>query len=240
MERKIPVPGQKYIHFQNRPYQIICVADYAVTREKLVVYQALSGDFGCYVMPLAEFLKPVDRQKYPSVRQTYVFEEADVIREKSETERIGRSLEINRHEIEIMDLDAEDAEEASMQEKESQSQRTEASVHAESQPQRTASVQEESQLQRTATVQAESQPQKTEAEEEGQADPALLEFLDAETLEERYNILISLRDRITDHLIDSIAVCLDVVIPEGKTDWRYQQLLIAVRTMQRYENVRLR
>lgn len=240
MERKIPVPGQKYIHFQNRPYQIICVADYAVTREKLVVYQALSGDFGCYVMPLAEFLQPVDRQKYPSVRQTYVFEEADVIREKSETERIGRSLEINRHEIEIMDLDAEDAEEASMQEKESQSQRTEASVHAESQPQRTASVQEESQLQRTATVQAESQPQKTEAEEEGQADPALLEFLDAETLEERYNILISLRDRITDHLIDSIAVCLDVVIPEGKTDWRYQQLLIAVRTMQRYENVRLR
>ena len=227
MERKIPVPGQKYIHFQNRPYQIICVADYAVTREKLVVYQALSGDFGCYVMPLAEFLQPVDRQKYPSVRQTYVFEEADVIREKSETERIGRSLEINRHEIEIMDLDAEDAEEASMQEKESQSQRT-------------ASVQEESQLQRTATVQAESQPQKTEAEEEGQADPALLEFLDAETLEERYNILISLRDRITDHLIDSIAVCLDVVIPEGKTDWRYQQLLIAVRTMQRYENVRLR
>lgn len=252
MERKIPVPGQKYIHFQNRPYQIICVADYAVTREKLVVYQALSGDFGCYVMPLAEFLKPVDRQKYPSVRQTYVFEEADVIREKSETERIGRSLEINRHEIEIMDLDAEDAEEASMQEKESQSQRTEASVHAESQPQRTASVQEESQLQRTATVQAESQPQKTvtgqaesqsqktEAEEEGQADPALLEFLDAETLEEKYNILISLRDRITDHMIDNIAVCLDVVIPEGKTDWRYQQLLIAVRTMQRYENVRLR
>ena len=228
MERKIPVPGQKYIHFQNRPYQIICVADHAVTREKLVVYQALSGDFGCYVMPLAEFLQPVDRRKYPSVRQTYVFEEADVIREKSETDRIGRSLEINRHEIEIMDLDAEDAEEASMQERESQSQREEATMQA------------ESQLQRTVTGQAESQSQKTEAEEEGQADPALLEFLDAETLEEKYNILISLRDRITDHMIDSIAVCLDVVIPEGKTDWRYQQLLIAVRTMQRYENVRLR
>lgn len=69
----------------------------------------------------------------------------------------------------------------------------------------------------------------------GEADPALLAFLDADTMEEKSNILVSIRHRITDRLIDDFAVTLDVVIPEGSVDIRYQQLLNSIRMVQKYE-----
>lgn len=188
MQRQTPRPGEKYIHFKKKPYQIICVADHSETREKMVVYQALYGDFACYVRPLEMFMSEVDHEKYPNVSQKYRFELADCIKEDATADPMRKSLEVNSCEMEVIDLDKEDGIE----------------------------------------------------ETQEQADPGLLKFLEADTLEEKLKVLLSLEAVMTDQLIDNIAVTLDVVIPEGNTEIRYQQLLASVRTMQRYEINRLR
>lgn len=71
-------------------------------------------------------------------------------------------------------------------------------------------------------------------------DPMLLQFLDADTYEERLNIMAGLHHRITDDMITTMAVACDVEVPDGEPEERFASLKTALLTLEKYECNRLR
>lgn len=192
---RIPKAGEFYRHFKNKLYQIVAVAEHSEDGQKLVIYQALYGDFKVYARPLEMFVSEVDHEKYPDVKQKYRFERVE-FEETTKAETVA--------EVKSVECDA---------------------------PRSTMDVVNEKVSEEEAT-------QEDLGEERPEA--GLLEFLDEDDWDMKYNILVSLRDKMTDKLVDDLAVVLDVVIPEGPLDKRYEELKICLRTRQKYESQHLR
>lgn len=172
MERTIK-PGQFYRHFKNKLYQIIAVAEHSESGEKMVVYQALYGDFRIYVRPYEMFVSETDHEKYPEVTQKYRFELIN-LQESGNTENSA----------EIMETAAEMPEE--------------------------------------------------------KIDQDLLEFLELETYEEKLERFRDLKKKMNDHLLDSIAASLDIVVEEAPLAQRYEEVLSCLETMEHFECNRFR
>lgn len=184
MERRNPVPGQIYKHFKDKMYQIIAVAIHSETKEKMVVYQGLYGDFGVYVRPYDMFMSEVDHDKYPNVTQKYRFECVGVVGQGCTEANIDNQVEVCKADPVADIVEFGEGEEV--------------------------------------------------------ANPDLLAFLDAETYEEKKEVLVAMRPRITDRLINDIAVSLDVIVEEGDIEKRFRSLLYCVSKLDEYEVNRLR
>lgn len=205
-----PLPGEKYLHFKNKLYQVIAVAKHSETMEPYVVYQALYDDFGVYIRPYDMFISEVDHEKYPDVTQKYRFA------------YVEQGMTIAKS--------AEDNAKSSMNAEEKQDMLSDAISHT-----------NENNFKDVNENALESEEDEMCADgENGGVNPWLLKFLDADTMEQKYQIVCDIKNDITDRLIDDLAVVVDVVIPEGKLSDRYEQLKYCIRTRQKYEKTSFR
>ena len=213
----IPKPHEIYKHFKGNLYQVVTIAEHSETGEQLVIYQALYGDFKTYARPLVMFTGEVDRQRYPEVTQRFRFElqGTDADRQIRETEAAGVEHPVS----------------------------TQTTVTA-SQPaaaQATPIVAQNIAAQATATAaQTTIAPVSPAEDEEPALDPLVLEFLDADSYEEKLNILARLHHRITNEMITTMAISCDIEVNDGEPEERYEELKNCLLTMEKFECNRLR
>ena len=206
-----------YKHFKGNLYQVVTIAEHSETGEQLVIYQALYGDFKTYARPLVMFTGEVDRQRYPEVTQRFRFElqGTDADRQIRETEAAGVEHPVS----------------------------TQTTVTA-SQPaaaQATPIVAQNIAAQATATAaQTTIAPVSPAEDEEPALDPLVLEFLDADSYEEKLNILAGLHHRITNEMITTMAISCDIEVNDGEPEERYEELKNCLLTMEKFECNRLR
>lgn len=213
----LPKVHEIYKHFKGNLYQITAIAEHTETGEILVIYQAMYGEFKTYARPLSMFISRVDREKYPEVTQEFRFE-----LQGPEAERQRAALGVpseaaaDRKVAFVQEKAAADLKETFVQEKAAADRKL-------------ASAREKEKAADQGT-----------AEGEFQLDPGVLEFLDADSYEEKLNILAGLHHRITDHMLTTMAISCDIEVGEGDIEERYSQLRNCLLTLQKYECKRLR
>ncbi|MBE5883675.1 MAG: DUF1653 domain-containing protein [Lachnospiraceae bacterium] len=82
--------------------------------------------------------------------------------------------------------------------------------------------------------------QEEHTQEELALDPMVLEFLDADSYEQRLNILAGLQHRITDDMLTTMAIACDVELGDDSTEQRFDSLKNCLLTLEKYECNRLR
>ncbi len=226
---RIPKSYEIYKHFNGKLYQVLLVAEHYQTGEKLVVYQALYGNFIIYARPLDEFLDKVDKDKYPEAKQLFRFE-LQSVESSSENPEIMTNPNLQASERETQISEGSDIKIAEMERVKEISKEPNLNTS-----ERTSLME--------SIMQAAEKAFGVKEEPEGEElniDPMVLQFLDAETHEERLNILTGLKHWITDEMITTMAIASDVEVPEGSLEERFLELKNCLITRDKYERSRSR
>ena len=232
MERQLVINGF-YRHFKDKLYQVKGIAIHSETKEKMVIYQGLYGEYEMYVRPYDMFISEVDHVKYPDVEQKYRFELIDI--------KTGEALE---------DISA-DNEEGFARASSPVTGENNTDIVSEAATGKLIDVVPEAATGKLTDVVPEAAtgkltdivPEADISQQEStdkQEDSKLIRFLDAYDYKEKLDILTSMRGELNDGLIDIMAESIEVAVPEGDMTERYNSLRKCLLAHTKYEGLRLR
>lgn len=232
MERQLVINGF-YRHFKDKLYQVKGIAIHSETKEKMVIYQGLYGEYEMYVRPYDMFISEVDHVKYPDVEQKYRFELIDI--------KTGEALE---------DISA-DNEEGFARASSPVTGENNTDIVSEAATGKVTDIVPEAATGKVTDVVPEAAtgkltdivPEADISQQEStdkQEDSKLIRFLDAYDYKEKLDILTSMRGELNDGLIDIMAESIEVAVPEGDMTERYNSLRKCLLAHTKYEGLRLR
>ena len=214
---QMPRPGERYRHFKDKLYQIVAVATHSETGEKMVIYQALYGEFGVWARPLSMCLEPVDREKYPEAAQKLRFERVAAAAAGDEEQEEARTEGKEREEARA---EGKEREEARAADKEC----------------------EEAPARGDNGIPAGEQAcgHDDQGSDESSLHPLLFRFLDAGSPGERVNLLRLMKGRVGQAEVDSLCTCLDARRLDGSIEEQIDDLIGRLQMQQKYQTSRLR
>lgn len=220
--RNNPKPYEIYRHFKGNTYQILAIAKDSEDGHLIVVYQALYGSYEIYARDLVQFMSPVDRIRYPEAEAQYRFTKVDSA-QPTVNDKNGHSYSQTDTKTDTGNSDSRSNSQMDTGHFESKS---EVNVNAEYQS-----------SQSDEKTDAGHQDEQSDAKSDAgyQMDPQVEAFLDADSYEEKLNILAGLHRRITDDMLKIMALTMDIELNPGSTQEQYDELKNCLLTRNKFE-----
>lgn len=220
--RDNPKPYEIYRHFKGNTYQILAIAKDSEDGHLIVVYQALYGSYEIYARDLVQFMSPVDRIKYPEAEAQYRFTKVDSA-QPTVNDKNGHSYSQSDTKTDTGNSDSRSNSQMDTGHFES---RSDVNVNVE--------YQSSQSDEKTNTGHQDDQSD-VKADADYQMDPQVEAFLDADSYEEKLNILAGLHRRITDDMLQIMALTMDIELNPGSTQERYDELKNCLLTRDKFE-----
>ncbi len=278
----LPKPGELYRHDEDKPYQIITIANHTQTGETMVVYQKLYGDFKTYVMPLSVF----QEERQSNQLESMLIQKQDILTEDGDVPDLHKSNRVNKNQDSknqgVMDQDStyqdntyqdsinQDSvnqdranQDRANQDRANQDRANQDSAYQDRANQDSAyqdsayqdranqdranqdSVNQDSANQNNSYLDSTylNNPDQDSSNQDNtyqQVNSILMEFLDADSFQEKLEVVTVNRKHMDDRLINDMAVSLDCTVDEGPMDKRIHELIYCLRAMSRFEDRRKR
>ncbi len=220
--RDNPKPYEIYRHFKGNTYQILAIAKDSEDGHLIVVYQALYGSYEIYARDLVQFMSPVDRIKYPEAEAQYRFTKVDSA-QPTVNDKNGHSYSQSDTKTDTGNSDSRSNPQMDTGHFESKS---DVNVNVEYQS---------SQSDEKTNAGHQDEQSDVKADADYQMDPQVEAFLDADSYEEKLNILAGLHRRITDDMLQIMALTMDIELNPGSTQERYDELKNCLLTRDKFE-----
>lgn len=216
---EIPKAGEFYKHFKNKLYQIVAVAEHTETQEKLVIYQALYGEFSVYARPLSMFMSEVDHEKYPDVTQKYRFAKVKFVTKTEEVIQEESKKELAQEEKEI-----EDSIEINQKVLKTEPEKMPVDIEKMS----------------ADTEKMSNENKQVFRKKQYSTEELFYEFLNADTYKEKLEIFAHMKDKADARILTNIAVSLDLAVEEDDLEELYTMIRQNLETYAKFECNRFR